>query len=254
MKIVFIGAGNVAVHLATELYKYGFNIIQVYSRSFESATWLANQVEAQPVTNIEDIVSDADIYIFCLKDSVLEDIISQLHPNKGLWIHTSGSIPMSVFEKYNAAYGVIYPFQTFSKNRVLDWKTTPIFIEASDNKSLQTLDSISKQLSDKVSILSSTDRRYIHLTGVFACNFTNHMYSLAEHFLKKIDLPFNVALPLIDETASKVHELTPDEAQTGPAVRFDENIINKHLEMIEDDRIKEIYKLISENIHNTKTN
>lgn len=252
MKIVFIGAGNVATHLATELYKYEFNIIQVYSRSSEAAIQLASQVNAESLTDIKDVVTDADIYIFCLKDSVIEDIASQLRPNKGLWIHTSGSISLSILEKYNKVCGVIYPFQTFSKNRNIDWKETPVFIEASDNDSLHMIEAITKKLSDKVSILSSADRRYIHLTGVFACNFTNHMYTLAKQFLKKVDLPFEVALPLIDETASKVHELTPEDAQTGPAIRFDENIINRHLGMIEDERIKEIYKLISENIHNTK--
>lgn len=253
MKVVFIGAGNVATHLATELYKYGYNIIQVYSQTLESAAKLASQVGAKHLTDIKNLATDADVYIFCLKDSALKDIASKLPTNKGLWIHTSGSISMSVFKEYISTYGVLYPFQTFSKNRSLDWKTTPIFIEASDDDSLNIIDSIARELSDKVSILSSADRQYVHLTGVFACNFTNHMYTLAESFLSKVELPFDVALPLIDETAEKVHELSPEEAQTGPAIRFDENIINKHLEMIEDKRVKEIYRLISENIHNTKT-
>lgn len=249
MRIVFIGAGNVATHLARELYRRSFDIIQIYSRTLEAASVLAEQVHAVPTTDIASVINDADLYIFSVKDSVLDSIASQLPKNDGIWIHTAGSVPLDIFSKYAGSYGVIYPFQTFSKDRIIEWADIPVFVEASDTKSLNILHAIASQLSGKVSELSSKDRKYIHMTGVFACNFTNHMYALSELFLKKANLPFEVALPLIDETASKVHSLTPGEAQTGPAIRYDKNIIDKHMEMIEDEKIKEIYKLISENIH-----
>ncbi len=249
MKVVLIGAGNVATHLATELYQKSFDIIQVYSRTIESASALAKAVHAVPVTEISAIINDADLYIFSLKDSVLEELISQVPENKGLWLHTAGSMPIDIFSKYTSHYGVIYPFQTFSKNRDVNWSDIPLFIEASEHDTLIQLEGIAKQLSGKVLELSTDKRKYLHLTGVFACNFTNHMYALAEQILKKIDLPFEVALPLIDETAAKVHSLSPKVAQTGPAVRYDENVIDKHLSLIDSKQVKEIYKLISDDIH-----
>lgn len=249
MKVVIIGAGNVATHLATELYEKSFDIVQVYSRTMDSASSLAREVNGIPVTEISAIINDADLYIFSVKDSVLENLISQLSPNKGLWLHTAGSMPMDVFSKYTSHYGVIYPFQTFSKKRDVNWSDIPIFIEASDHNVLIQLDGISKELSGKVLELSTENRKYLHLTGVFACNFTNHMYALSEYILKKINLPFEIALPLINETAEKVHVLSPKNAQTGPAVRYDENVINKHLSLIDDEQVKKIYKLISEDIH-----
>ena len=251
MKVVFIGAGNVATHLATELYKKSFDIIQVYSRTLESASTLAKLVHAVPVTEISAIINDADLYIFSVKDSVLEELISQISGNNGLWIHTAGSMPLEIFSKYTSRYGVLYPFQTFSKNRDMRWSDVPVFIEASDSQTQIQLNRVAKQLSDKVLELSSDKRKYLHLTGVFACNFTNHMYALSEQILKRIDLPFNIALPLIDETAAKVHTLSPKEAQTGPAVRYDENVINKQLSLIDSEEVKEIYKLISEDIYHT---
>lgn len=251
MKVVFLGAGNVATHLALELYRKDFDIVQVYSRTQESAQKLANKVEAVPISNVSSVITDADLYIFSVKDSVLEDIISKIPANSGLWIHTAGSVPLDIFSKHSSRYGVLYPFQTFSKNRTINWKDVPIFIEANNSENLSLLQAVAKQLSDKVAELSSENRKYVHLTGVFACNFTNHMYTLSKQFLKIVDLPFEVALPLIDETASKVHTLSPEEAQTGPAIRYDENIINKHLELIENDSVKQIYKLISESIHKT---
>lgn len=249
MKVVFIGAGNVATHLAIQLYEYRFDIVQVYSRTCESAETLARQVGATAITDISAIQTDADIYIFSVKDSVLANIASQLLPNSGFWVHTAGSMPIDVFTPFTARYGVLYPFQTFSKVRHVDWKTIPIFIEASDSKELNLLNTIANKLSDVVLPLSSDKRKYLHLTGVFACNFVNHMYTLSSEILEKAGLPFDIALPLIDETAAKVHSIVPLDAQTGPAVRFDNNVMDKHLKLINDDRTKEIYRLISESIH-----
>ena len=249
MKVVCLGAGNVATHLVKGLYDKSFDIVQIYSRTRESASALAKEVHAVPVTDLKDIIADADLYIFALKDSVLEGVASQIPSNNGLWIHTAGSVAMDIFSNYTTYYGVLYPFQTFSKSRTVDWKAVPVFTEGSDTKSHMTIKAIASQLSEKVFDLSSENRQYLHLTGVFACNFTNHMYALSEQFLKKAGLPFDVVLPLIDETAAKVHTLTPEEAQTGPAVRFDERIINHHLHLIEDEDLKQLYKLISEDIH-----
>lgn len=248
MKIVFIGAGNVATHLATELYKYDHDIIQVYSRTMQSAETLASKIGAEATSDISKIYATADIYIFSVKDSVLDILASQLPPNDGIWIHTAGSMPLSVLQQYNSRAGVLYPFQTFTKGRPVDWHNIPVFVESSDND-METMKSLAGTLSSKVSVISSEQRKYLHLTGVFACNFTNHMYALSAEILKKAGLTFDVALPLIDETCAKVHELSPHDAQTGPAIRFDKNVIDRHLDMIEDENIKDIYKLISKSIY-----
>lgn len=251
MRVVFVGAGNVATHLATELYRNSFDVIQVYSRTMESASVLAQEVHAVPITDIALIDNSADLYVFSLKDLVLEEIISQIPSNNGLWIHTAGSLSIDIFHKYASRYGVLYPFQTFSKGREIDWQKVPVFIEANKAQNIDILRNIAEKISGKVAELSSQDRKYVHLTGVFACNFTNHMYALSKQFLNYVNLPFEVSLPLIDETAAKVHLLMPEEAQTGPAVRYDENVINKHLDLIDDENIRQIYKLISENIYKT---
>ncbi len=251
MRVVFVGAGNVATHLAIELFRNSFDIIQVYSRTMESASTLAQEVHATPITDIALLDNSADLYVFSLKDSVLEDIVSQIPANKGLWIHTAGSVPMDIFYNYTTRYGVLYPFQTFSKGRQIDWQKVPVFIEANKSEDIDILRNIAHKISGKVAELSSQDRKYVHLTGVFACNFTNHMYALSKLFLNHANLPFEISLPLIDETAAKVHELSPEDAQTGPAVRYDDNVINKHLDLIDDENIRQIYKLISENIYKT---
>lgn len=167
-----------------------------------------------------------------------------------LLVHTAGSIPMSIWEGKTSRYGVFYPMQTFSKQREVDFRTIPFFIESNSSEDTELLKAIASVLSEKVYEATSEQRRSLHLAAVFTCNFTNHMYALAAELLKKYNLPFDAMLPLIDETARKVHELEPKQAQTGPAVRYDENVINKHLEMLADEpEMRELYQLVSENIH-----
>lgn len=247
--IVIIGAGNVATQIAKELHQKGHNILQVYSRTIESASLLAQQVNANYTIELDKLIADADFYIFSVKDSVLEDVIASISNNRGIWIHTSGSMPMTIFKEKTSNHGVLYPLQTFNKEKDINWQEIPLFLEASDDDTYNAIWQLASALSDKIFPLSSDKRQYIHLSGVFACNFVNHMYDLANQFVTKTGLPYEVLLPLIDETSRKVHLLNPHDAQTGPAIRYDENVINKHLKLIEEQTTKEIYRLLSESIH-----
>jgi predicted short-subunit dehydrogenase-like oxidoreductase (DUF2520 family) len=251
MRIVFVGAGNLATNLALELKRRSFRIVQVYSRTMESATALAGEIACPATNNVAEIVSDAELYIFSVKDDALPELLKQMPSNNGLWVHTAGSVPMNIFKPYSENFGVIYPFQTFSKTRRVDFKAVPFFIEANTPENLKKLRKVCSQLSGSVAELSSEKRRYLHLTGVFACNFANHLYTISKKLLEKEDIPFDVLLPLIDETTAKVHTLSPEAAQTGPAVRYDKKVIDRHLTMLDDSRLREIYRLISENIYET---
>ena len=253
MKVVFVGAGNLATRLSLEMRKAGMDIVQVYSHTEEHAQLLAESLRCSWTVSLDAIVDNADLYVFALKDAVLKDVISRVKPNDGLWVHTAGSMPVSVFEGYVARYGVIYPLQTFSKNREVDFKRIPFFLEVNSPDDERILGDVAKAISCDVRFLSSEKRKSIHLAAVFACNFTNHIYALAAKLLEKEEIPGEVLLPLIDETAAKVHEMSPLEAQTGPAIRYDVNVINKHMEMLDDPDVREIYKLLSQSIHKEAT-
>ena len=127
MRVVFVGAGNLATRLSLEMRKSGMSIGQVYSHTSEHAKILADEVGCGWTVVPEDIVEDADLYVFSLKDAVLQDVIARVKPNNGLWVHTAGSMPISVFEGFTARYGVVYPLQTFSKSREVDFKKIPFF-------------------------------------------------------------------------------------------------------------------------------
>lgn len=249
MKIVCIGAGNLATRLSLAMQRAGMRVGQVYSHTAASASQLAARLECPWTTDLSALLPDADLYVFSLKDTALADVISQVKPNNGLWVHTAGSMPMDVFKGYASRYGVIYPLQTFSKEREVDFDTIPFFLEVANEQDAVFLRNVAGSLSGDVRFMPSDKRKSLHLAAVFACNFTNHIYALAGKLLAEQSIPFDVLLPLIDETAAKIHTLSPAAAQTGPAIRYDENVINKHLAMLADPDMKAIYRLLSQSIH-----
>ncbi len=272
MKIVLIGAGNLATHLGKALHAAGHDIVQVFSRTMQSAETLASLLDAEPLTDIAQVRDDADVYIFSVKDSALVQLVAQLcrHEADGLgedgavnalrkakkgehervFLHTAGSMPMSVFKGMAQHYGVLYPMQTFSKQREVDFSIIPCFVEANDEFAQKQIEGLAREISGRVYQLSSEDRKYLHLSAVFACNFANHCYAISQELLEEHGIPFDVMLPLINETAAKVHEMKPKDAQTGPAVRYDENVIGKQSKLLENHpHFKKVYDSMSKSIH-----
>lgn len=245
----FIGAGNLATHLSKRLLNMGFSIIQVFSRTETSARTLAGVLGCSFTTVPENITPDADVYIIAISDSAFSEVLARINFHDRLVAHTSGSQPLSVLAGCSANYGVLYPLQTFSKNREVNFHTTPVFVEANNGRNEETLLHIAGKLSSTVSVCSSEKRKYLHIAAVFACNFVNHLYTVAAELLKTKDIPFDVLKPLILETALKAGELKPENAQTGPAVRYDKNIISQHLEELKScDNYAELYELLSKSI------
>jgi predicted short-subunit dehydrogenase-like oxidoreductase (DUF2520 family) len=253
-KIVFIGAGNIATHLSFALQQSGCSILQVYSKTELSASILGKKLQVPYSTSFSDIDVNADVYIFSVKDSVLEDCIKEMPAVKGICIHTAGSVPLSVFNGYTNRAGVLYPLQTFSKNRKISFDEIPIFIETSNIKDEDLLYELSYLISKNVTVLSSDKRKYLHLSAVFACNFVNHIYELVSQVLEEQNLFFDYLLPLIKETAAKIEEMSPHEAQTGPAVRCDNSTIQRHIELLTDENKKKIYEMLSQSIYSLRIN
>ena len=244
MEITIVGAGNLATNLGVALKKAGHCICQIYSRTEKSAKDLASVLNCPYTTTIEDIVHP-DIVIVSIKDDALLQIGTALIDSPSLVVHTAGSVQMDVIKSNRR--GVLYPMQTFSKNQIVEFSNIPIFLEASDEECMDKLQALASTISKNTYPLDSEKRRYLHLAAVFACNFTNHCYNLADNILRETGLPFDVMLPLIDETARKVHEMSPYMAQTGPAVRYDRSVISKQTELLTG-RTKDIYDIMSKSI------
>ena len=250
MKIVSIGAGNLAFQLSKALQDAGFEMTQVYSRTETSAKKLAELLRTSYTADIGSIAGDAALYIISISDDAIEPISERLSMLNALVVHTAGSVPMDVFAGRLKNYGVFYPLQTFSKSRRVDFSEIPVFIEANSNENLQVLRKLAKAISKKVYHASSAERIQLHLAAVFGCNFVNHLYHLSAQLARRAGFDFAVLSPLIIETANKaLVSGNPNEVQTGPAARNDGDMMRKHLEILDSmPEWKEIYRMLSENI------
>ena len=251
MKTVFIGAGNLATWLSKALQNAGFEIAMVYSRTQASAEKLAGLLNVPFTTDICRIDNNASLYIVSVSDSAIESLSESLTFVNGLVIHTAGSVPMDdVFAGKLNNYGVLYPLQTFSRSRQVNFADVPIFIEANTPDNLQVIRTVAESVSGKVYQASSAERMQLHLAAVFGCNFVNHLYHLSAQIAKQAGFDFSVLSPLLIETVHKaLASGNPNEVQTGPAVRNDREVIRKHLELLSSNHeLKNIYAMLSENI------
>ena len=233
MKVVLIGTGRLASNLGPALEEAGHEVQMVNSRTLDRLPY------------------KADVFIIAVKDDALAEVISRVTKGREgqLIAHTAGSLPLSLFEGCTQHYGVFYPMQSFSKERRVDFRQIPIFLEASDTDALNRLHVLASTISGSVYELTTSERKYLHLAAVFACNFANHCYALAADVLEQHGLPFSVMLPLVDETARKVHQLHPRDAQTGPAARHDESVMLMQHQLLADEPLKQqIYELLSKSI------
>lgn len=253
-----IGSGNVATHLSRALEKAGFVIVSVYSRKLGHAQSLASLLTHAVATDSLDTLPKSQIYVFCVKDDVLPNLVERLSARMpecdSLVVHTAGSVPLSAISDHFENAAVLYPMQTFSRVRDVNFSKIPLFVEGSNELSLQLITQMAMRLSMSVTQLDSKRRRILHLASVFACNFTNHCYALASEIMREADIAPTLLFPLIDETAKKIHELSPIDAQTGPAARWDENVMANQILLLKDKQeMKAIYRTMSQSIHNLQT-
>jgi len=245
LNISILGAGNVATHLARVLSaRPEVHIQQMYNRHIKALSTFENSIEI-----IDDLskLKSVDIIIISITDDAISNFSKQLSHLSSLVVHTSGSVSIDALQVKRK--GVFYPFQTFSKaKKRMDFKEIPILIEANNKQDLNLLENLGKLVSDKVLHLDSKQRKALHIAGVFVANFVNHLYVQANKILKDNSLSFDLLKPLIQEVTQKITVLPPEKAQTGPAARGNQKIIQQHLEFLQDKNQKEIYKLLSESI------
>ncbi|OPZ96656.1 MAG: hypothetical protein BWY70_01701 [Bacteroidetes bacterium ADurb.Bin408] len=208
---------------------------------------MAQITGANACTDLLAITSNADLYVISVPDAALATVVSELKMTNAFVVHTSGTMPMEVLRKFEH-FGVFYPLQTMTKEYELDFSEVPLLIEADSASYEERLAYLAKTLKSKFYHVNSEKRCQAHIAAVFACNFTNHMYHIASDILKQAELPFDLLLPLIRETARKIETDKPSNIQTGPAARNDVNVMQTHIDMLEDPVYKEIYQLVSKSI------
>lgn len=272
LTVSIAGSGNVGSFLATELFKAGCVIRQVFSRTHENAQKLASKVDAEPIVKIDSIDFNIHLLIIALPDKVIPgfcEVLSKVtsvregvtrsvvDPNPDICIaSTAGSVMLSEFSQYFNHCGVLYPLQSFTLMTQPDAKIVPFCIEGTDEQIKSLLTKTALLISDDVRFINSEQRLILHMAAVFASNFSNHLLAIASSIIRQNNLDFNILWPLINETVGRLKECKPEEVQTGPAIRNDIQTMEKHLELLDgyrNENFKLIYEIISRSIYQMST-
>jgi predicted short-subunit dehydrogenase-like oxidoreductase (DUF2520 family) len=244
IKVILLGSGNVATHLFQAFSKVDeIEVVQVFSRTISKD--FPENIQTSDFTEIRE----ADIYIICVSDNAIASVSNQLQFENRLVVHTSGSTDINVLDSKNRN-GVFYPLQTFTKNKAVDFSQIPICIETEVPSDFEIIEKLAKSVSNSVYLINGNQRKALHVSAVFVCNFTNHLYTIGNTICLENNIPFEILQPLIKETAKKIKSLSPSEAQTGPAVRNDKKTIEKHIDFLTNENQKEIYKILTKSIQN----
>lgn len=253
MDIVIIGSGNVATVLGRKFKAAGHNILQIFSRNASAASALAYEWDSES-TNYKSMISKtADVYIIAVPDDSIDDVAADLRLPGKVVAHTAASVPKEVLKKVTAHYGVFYPLQSLRKE-MTTLPDIPVFFDGSDDITKTTLQTLAQTIAvEKVLEANDDTRLKLHVAAVIVSNFTNHLYAMAEEYCRKEGLDFKQLLPLIEETALRIKDISPKDAQTGPALRHDKETIQKHLELLKGHpQFKNIYLLLTESIQGMK--
>ena len=234
MKIAIIGAGSVGTNL-----HHAFELKGVRTELIHARPLTAERPELLEDPRVPDeVLNSFDLYIYTVADHALREVVAKVNAPKALHLHTSGSMPIEVFGEDKPHAGILYFFQSFSREKLIDeWSGIPCFIEGRNIDDIAAIYSLAQTLTSRIYEASQHDRERLHIAGVFANNYSNLMYRIAAQVLADTQIPFEALLPLIDQTAAKVHTIQPIDAQTGPAQRGDEMVMQKHMEILKELRI-----------------
>ena len=250
--VTVIGSGNMAHWLVYAVRHAGVEIRQIYSRQLSHAKALAEKADAEAINDIKVLLPGSDLYIFSVKDDSYEELLQQLPFRLPLAAHTAGSLSMRIFEPYAEAYGILYPYQSVNKDMNFEDVIVPLCVEANDKTTEKELLAFAQRLTTTVQQLDESQRMVLHRAAIFGCNFTNAMYTIAYDILREHNIDWQMILPLLQNTMDKVKKMNPHDAQTGPAQRGDQNIIRLHQEALQNEQLKDIYRLMTDYIMQNK--
>lgn len=244
-----IGSGNVAWGLAPALQKAGVSIRRIVSRSQEHAETLAKAIgdNIEASADMTKADHDVDIVIVAASDNAIASIAASCPGSDAIWLHTSGSVDTDVLAAASTHYGALYPMQTFTRGQVADLSDAAVFVEGSDEETTAFVTDIARRISRRVRPADSRRRRQLHCAAVFACNFTNHLWDIADGIATDAGSSIDDFFPLIDETLRKARTIGPHAGQTGPASRGAEAVMQSHENLLGKDN-RALYHLLSESI------
>ena len=248
MDIILIGSGNTATVLGRKSISAGHRICQVYSRKEENAMGLARLLNAEAISSVASIRKQADLMIVAIRDEAILPFIQAAGTIPFPVAHTAGAVPLDELKNPGNAYGVLYPLQSLRKE-IENIPPLTLLVDGNSRNTLDVFLQFASTIAETVVEADDATRLKYHLAATLVNNFTNYLFTLAEDFCNREKISFTVLQPLIEETALRLRNISPGEAQTGPAIRNDHLTLDKHRQLMKDyPALSKIYEMLSQEI------
>lgn len=216
-----IGDGRVATHMK-QYFK------------FLSLPHLQWSRKSQSKIELEELVTKSDLILLLIKDDAIEKFIKE-HSFLRLKsiVHFSGSL---VIENCPG----VHPLMTFGAE-LYDLKTY-LGIPFVTEKGEACFSNLFPELSNPSYQISVSDKVRYHALCVMAGNFSMLLWQkLFRDFEKKLKLPREVAFPYLEQVTKNLKN-NSEFNLTGPLARNDQEILLKHLTVLEGDTYQDIYQ------------
>lgn len=247
--VTLIGSGSAATSLGVALQAAGDRILEVWSPTEAHARQLAEHLGCGCVADTAALSKDADIYLLAVRDDAIAETAAKLQIYDKILAHTSGIKSKNLLQKGSSNFGVFYPFVSMTKEAIPDFRSAMLMVEGNNEATVDALQAMAARISDNVRVVEETQRQSLHLAAVFANNFTNHLYAIAENILEEKGMHFDDIRPLIAAHYTNLMKLSPSVLQTGPAMRDDFSTMEKHLKLLKGKKeIEQLYIDFTEDI------
>ncbi|HRP88590.1 MAG TPA: DUF2520 domain-containing protein [Edaphocola sp.] len=246
MKIVLLGTGNIAHYFCTRLAESKtYKVIQAYARDQQKGLQFQEHFNIPVVNHLEEIDEKSAIYFLAVKDNAIAELASKIKSKNALIIHCAGSQNLEIIENDSQKKAIIWPIYSISKQENYA-QNIPLIIEGNNKDAENEALKLALEISQNTSIVNYAQRQYLHLNAVLVNNFSNHLFAIADAISKERKIDFDILKPIIHQTIQNLNSKNPAETQTGPAIRHDEQTINKHLTLLDHHpEWQELYKSIS---------
>jgi len=248
-----LGGGNAAWHFCRLLFGSGYKIDDLYIRNEANDDDFAQFGAIKKVRTLQDISQSSDLYFFCVSDDAIKSLVESFpfKPSENqICLHTSGSLPVTIFNSFFSRYGCMWPLQTLKKGIVPIHHDFPFILTASDPETESRLRDITISFSHTCIPATDYQRAALHLAAVLTGNFMNHLLTSGFDYCQSQQIDFSSLKSLILETVTKsLNSPDPSQNQTGPASRHDVKTVERHLEMLSDhSQLRKMYSVLSESI------
>ncbi len=255
-----VGCGRVGTTLAKYLTDAGYRCLGTASRSEASAKAAAEAAGCDLFSvSPEAVTKEADVVFITTPDDAIESVCEEIAAKGGfkedaLVYHCSGSLPSTLLasaKTQGALIGSMHPLQSFASagTEVNPFKGIIVSVEGDLSAVDLALEMAWKLGATGLTIRTDAKAIY-HAAAVVASNALVTLVDLAYQLIEAAgigpDDAYKVLGPLIEGTLYNIKDKGTVDALTGPVVRGDVSVIEKHVAEIEDKTpdLSELYKVL----------